>query len=131
MLVGIGIACTLYKLVHKVEYFHCSEMFTISKSTIHMVLQKFVHVVNVVFKNQIKWPKGKDLKDVMVGFKKICDFPSVHNAINVIQICTQNHKWLSLNITSLSNPKLTTCSSKLLLIIKRIFEMFLLVCLAQ
>jgi hypothetical protein len=42
----------------------------------------------------------------------------------------KNRKWLSLNITSLSNLKLTTCSSKLLLIIKRIFEMFLLVCLA-
>jgi hypothetical protein len=50
-LVGIRIACALYKLAHKVEYFHYSEMFTISKSTIHMVLQKFVHVVNVVFKN--------------------------------------------------------------------------------
>ncbi len=51
MLVGIQIACTLYKLAHEVEYFHCSEMFTISKSTIHMVWQKFVHVMNVVFKN--------------------------------------------------------------------------------
>jgi hypothetical protein len=90
MLVGIQIACALYKLVHRVGYFHCNEMFTISKSTIQMVLQKFVHVMNVVFKNKIKWPKGKDLKDVMVGFKKICDFPSIHNAINVIQICTQN-----------------------------------------
>ena len=63
MLVGIRIACALYKLAHEVEYFHCNEMFTISKSTIHMVLKKIVHVVNVVFKNQIKWPKGKHIKD--------------------------------------------------------------------
>lgn len=88
MLVGIQIACALYKLAHEVEYFHWSEMFTISKSTIHMVLKKIVHVVNVVFKNQIKWPKGKHLKDVMVGFKTFCDLPSIHNVINVIQICT-------------------------------------------
>jgi hypothetical protein len=54
-----------------------------------MVLQKFVHVVNVVFKNQIKWSTEKDLKDVMVGFKTFCDLPSIHNVINVIQICTQ------------------------------------------
>jgi hypothetical protein len=53
-----------------------------------MVLQNFVHVVNVVFKNQIKWPKEKDLKDVMVGFKTFCDLLSIHNAINVIQIST-------------------------------------------
>jgi hypothetical protein len=59
MLVGIQIACALYKLAHKVEYFHCSAMFTIRKSTIHMVLQKFVHVVNVVFKKSNQMAKRK------------------------------------------------------------------------
>lgn len=42
-----------------------------------------------------------------------------------------NHKWLLLESTPLSNLKLTTCSSKLLLIIEIKFEMFLLVCLVQ
>jgi hypothetical protein len=40
-----------------------------------------------------------------------------------------NHKWLLMETTPFSNLKLTTCSSKLLLIIEIKFEMFLLVCL--
>jgi hypothetical protein len=43
----------------------------------------------------------------------------------------RNHKWLSLEITLLSNLTFTTCSSKLLLILQKKFEMFLLVCLVQ
>jgi hypothetical protein len=42
-----------------------------------------------------------------------------------------NHKWFLLETTPFSNLKLTTCSSKLLLIIEIKFEMFLLVCLVR
>jgi hypothetical protein len=47
----------LYKLVHGVENMHCNEMFTISKSIVHLVLREFVCVVNVVFQSQIRWPE--------------------------------------------------------------------------
>jgi len=67
--IGIQVACFLFKLVHKIKYLQCSEMFAISKSTMHLVLHEFIHVLNVIFKNQIKWPKGEDLLKVMIGFK--------------------------------------------------------------
>jgi hypothetical protein len=42
--------------------------------------------VNVVFKSQIKSLEGKDLKNVMVGFKIFCGFPSIHVTIVVTYI---------------------------------------------
>lgn len=35
----IYIACSLYKLVHKSKYLHCSKMFVVNKIAIHVVLQ--------------------------------------------------------------------------------------------
>jgi hypothetical protein len=43
-------------------------MFAIGKSIVHLVLHEFIHSINVVFKNQIKWPKGEDLLKVTIGF---------------------------------------------------------------
>jgi hypothetical protein len=42
VLVNIRIACALYKLTHASEYLQCSDFFAIGKSTIHLVLRKFV-----------------------------------------------------------------------------------------
>jgi nitrate/TMAO reductase-like tetraheme cytochrome c subunit len=53
ILVGIRVGCSLYKFFHGVNYLQCSEMFTIGKSSMNMVLQNFVFVVNEVFRNQI------------------------------------------------------------------------------
>ncbi len=49
---NIKVACSLCKLAHVAEYLQCSELFAIGKSTIHLILWEFVHVINVVFKNQ-------------------------------------------------------------------------------
>jgi hypothetical protein len=57
----IRLTCSLYKLSHGIEYLQCNEMFTIGKSLVNMVLHKYVHVVNVMFKSQIKWPQGEEL----------------------------------------------------------------------
>jgi hypothetical protein len=54
VLVNIYVACSLYKLAHGYEYLQCNELFVVGKSTIHLVLWEFVHVVNDVFKNQIQ-----------------------------------------------------------------------------
>lgn len=60
--VGIRVACSLYKLAHAADYLQCSELFAIGKSTVHLVLHDFVAVINVVFKNQIRWPRGRTYK---------------------------------------------------------------------
>jgi hypothetical protein len=64
-------------------------MFTINKSTMHLVLHEFVCVVNVVFQSQNWWPKQEDLVEVMRGFKKLYDMLSIHGATNVMQIYIQ------------------------------------------
>lgn len=47
------VLCVFYiNLFIDVDYFHCNEMFNIDKSFIHLVLQEFIYVMNVVFKNQ-------------------------------------------------------------------------------
>jgi hypothetical protein len=50
--VGIRVKCFLYKFFHGVDYLQCSEMFTIGKSSMNMVLHNFVFT-NEVFRNQI------------------------------------------------------------------------------
>jgi hypothetical protein len=55
-----------------------------------MVLHKFVFVTNIVFKSQKKkWPQGKDLVQIMVGFKNICGLPLIYGAIDYTQIHIQ------------------------------------------
>jgi len=51
MPINIKVVCSLSKLAHASKHLQCNELFTINKSIIHLVLQEFVHVVNVVFKN--------------------------------------------------------------------------------
>jgi hypothetical protein len=48
VLVSTRVACSLYKLAHAFEYLQCNKLFTIKKSTIHLVLPEIVHVVNKV-----------------------------------------------------------------------------------
>ncbi len=43
-------------------------------------------VVNFIMKNQVKWPKGNDLIEIMDGFKKLCGLSSIHGAIDVPHI---------------------------------------------
>ncbi len=51
--VNIRVACSLYKLAHVAEYLQCSELFTIRKFTFHLVLHKFIHVMNKIFNIQV------------------------------------------------------------------------------
>jgi hypothetical protein len=41
----------------------------------YLMYRKFVHVVNVVFKNFIQWPKGDNITYVIDGFKNLSGFP--------------------------------------------------------
>jgi hypothetical protein len=39
-----------------------------------------------MFQNQITWLKGKDLVQVMIGFRKLCDLLAIHGTIDITQI---------------------------------------------
>jgi hypothetical protein len=84
--IGIQIARSFYKLAHGTKYFQCNELFAINKSTIHLVLQECVCAINMIFKNQMRWPKIEELVEVMVGFKTFGGLPFIHGAIDVIHI---------------------------------------------
>jgi hypothetical protein len=40
MFVSIHMACSLYKLVHVAKYLHCSKLFAIRKSIVHLILHQ-------------------------------------------------------------------------------------------
>jgi hypothetical protein len=83
---SLHVGCSLYKLVHAFKYLSCSELFDIKKSIVHFVLHEFVCTMNFVLKNQLKWPEGNDLIDVMDGFKDFYGMPLVHGNTNAMQI---------------------------------------------
>jgi hypothetical protein len=84
--VSIKVVCSFYKLGHASKYLQCNELFAIGKSIVHLVLRKFVHVVNDVFKAQLWWLERERLFQIMDEFKKLLGLPSIQGAINVIQI---------------------------------------------
>jgi hypothetical protein len=83
VIMGICVTCALYKFVHGAKYLHYFDLFTIGKSIIHLVLQKFICSIHVVFKSQIQWLKGEDLAKVMMGFRTFYNLPSIHNAMDL------------------------------------------------
>ncbi len=84
--VGIHVDCSLYKLVHGDVYLHWNKLLAIGESTIHVVLQEFLFVINIACKNQIQWCEGEDWVEIVVGFEKNCGLPSIHGTIDVIHI---------------------------------------------
>jgi hypothetical protein len=70
-------------------------MFTIGKSSIHLVLQDFVFFKNKDFGAKIKWLKGKDLVQVMATFKNFYGLLVIHDAIDITQIHLQKPKGTS------------------------------------
>jgi hypothetical protein len=71
MPMGIKVAFSLYKLAHDSIYLQWNELFVIRKSNVHLILFKFVHMMNHFFKNQIWWPWGDSVSNVMEGFKEL------------------------------------------------------------
>jgi hypothetical protein len=49
----------------------------------HLVFHEFVFFVNLVFQNQIKWPKKDDL------FHDLCSLIIIHGTIDVTQVQVQ------------------------------------------
>lgn len=67
-------------------FLQCSELFTIRKSIVHLVLCEFVQAMNHVFNNQIRWAEGDNLSCVMEGFKELSGLHGIQGAIDVAQI---------------------------------------------
>jgi hypothetical protein len=62
------VPCDVYKLAHNANFLICSELFTIGKTTISLVLHEFVKVVNITLRNLISWPMRAKLNVVMESF---------------------------------------------------------------
>jgi hypothetical protein len=45
ILIGIKIACSIYKLTHIVDYLECNKLFVINKFSVNMVLHVFVTIL--------------------------------------------------------------------------------------
>lgn len=125
--VGIKVGVFVLQTCARNYYLQCNELFVMGKSSLNMVLHKFVVVVNVVFRSQIQWPWNEDLSRVMVVFKDWCGLPFVHGAIDCTQIYNHKPKGVCLQISFPTNLEFTTCSCKWLLITSG-FKMFLWDC---
>lgn len=84
--------CLLYKLVDAIDFLQCSELFTIGKSMVHLVLQEFIYVVNEVFKNQAWWPQCDNMMQMMEGFKDLLGLLRIQVTIDATHIHVQKPK---------------------------------------
>jgi hypothetical protein len=51
-----------------------------------MVLHKFMHVMNDVFRNQIQWAQRNNLSHVMEGLKLLLGMLGIQRVINISQL---------------------------------------------
>jgi hypothetical protein len=72
----------LYKLVHGASLLICSELFAIGISTLSGSLWDVVHSINIHFREEIQFPQGNRLSNVMCDFEEFCGLPAVAGAID-------------------------------------------------
>jgi hypothetical protein len=84
--VEVRVCCCLYKLAHAPSLLQCSESFAIGKSTVGLVIREVVAAINRVYANVIHWPRGQEMRKVMLEFKKWCGIPSIHGVIDCTHI---------------------------------------------
>jgi hypothetical protein len=84
--IEVRVCCCLYKLVQGATMLQCSELFAVGKSTVGLVIREVVAAINRVYAHVIHWPRGQEMREVMLEFKKWCGIPSVHGAIDCTHI---------------------------------------------
>jgi hypothetical protein len=84
--VEVRVCCCLYKLAHGASLLLCSESFAIGKSIVGLVLREVVAARNQVYGHIIQWPRGQEMWEVMLEFKKWCGIPSVHGVIDCTHV---------------------------------------------
>ena len=75
-------AATIYKLVHGTSLLICFEQFAIGLSTLLGTLRDIVQAVNIYFWQEIQFPRGSHLQNVMRDFEEFCRLPVVAGAID-------------------------------------------------
>ena len=80
--IRVRTAAAIYKLVHGAPLLIVSEFFAIGLSTVSMVLREVVNAINIIFKNEIKWPSREQATINMAEFKEWCSLPGVIGAID-------------------------------------------------
>ncbi len=65
--IKVDIHCTCWHM--HLKYLQWNELFTIGKSIVHLILCKFKHVVDKIFKNLIWWVENNNLSHVMGGLR--------------------------------------------------------------
>ena len=78
----IKITSTLYKLAQGYNLLSCSKHFAIGISTMSRIIRQVVRAINIVYRDQIKWPRGPNMENVMRDFKAWCCLPNIHGAID-------------------------------------------------
>jgi hypothetical protein len=84
--VEVRVCACLYKLAHGANLLACSEKFAIGKSTVSIVIREVVAALNTCFGDLISWPRGDEMREVMLDFKRFCGMPSVHGALDCTHI---------------------------------------------
>jgi hypothetical protein len=72
----------LYKLVHGASLLICSKQFAIGISTLSGSLRDVIHAVNIYFREEIQFPQGNRLLNVMRDFEDFCGLPAVAGVID-------------------------------------------------
>jgi hypothetical protein len=84
--VEVRVCAYLYKLAHGANLLACSEKFAIGKSTVSVVIREVEAALNTCFGDLISWPRGDEMREVMLDFKRFCGMPSVHGALDCTHI---------------------------------------------
>lgn len=80
--VVVRLACVLFKLSHGASFLICSEMFAVGRTTVSLMLRQVVQAINVSLRNEIQWPWGENVADIVDGFQNLCGLPGKVGAIN-------------------------------------------------
>jgi len=123
--IEINVSCAIYKPAHGVNTLTCSELFTIRRSTIALMLHEVVRAINVVFKKLRMWPMGDNMQVVMIEFKNWCGMPNLWVLLTTFTLPQQNLMMFLPKTTTTTRPKVIVLLPKLWLIAK----FFLLMCM--
>ncbi len=123
--IEIKVSCAIYKLVHGANTLTCSELFTIKRSTLALMLQEVVRAINVVFKKLMMWPMGDNMQVVMIEFKNWCGMPNLWVLLTTFTLPQQNLMMFLPKTTTTTRLEVIVLLPKLWLIAKK----FLLMCM--
>jgi hypothetical protein len=88
----VRVVVTLFKLVQGSTLLLCSKLFAVGRSTVSEILKEVVLAINVVLRNEIKWPRGVKAIQSQNAFKEMCGLPGVLGTIDCTHISISKPK---------------------------------------